>query len=128
MVKFYGLELGVKVSYYCEIVENFVDVYLVEYDVVICMEMLEYVFDFVLVVKVCVIIVKSGGYVFFFIFNRNIKFYLMGIFGVEYLLKFVFKGIYDYGCFIKLLEFIVMIDEVNFFFCDMIGLYMDLFF
>lgn len=90
--------------------------------------MLEYVFDLVFVVLVCVKLVKFGGYVFFFMFNWNLKLYLMGIVGVEYIFKLVLKGIYDYSKFIKLFEFMVMIDYVGLLFWDMIGLYMDLIF
>lgn len=86
IVQFYGLEFGIKVVYYCISVEVFVVEYVGSFDVVICMEMLEYVFDLVFVIKVCMDLVKFGGKVFFFILNCNVKFYLLGIVVVEYVL------------------------------------------
>lgn len=54
VVKLYVLESGIQVDYVQEIVEEYVVKYVGQYDVVICMEMLEYVFDLQLVVRVCV--------------------------------------------------------------------------
>ena len=125
VAKLHGLESGVKVSYHCETAENFADAHPAEYDVVTCMEMLEHVPDPASVVKACATIVKPGGHVFFSTLNRNIKSYLMGILGAEYLLKLVPKGTHDHGRFIKPSELIAMTDEANLFPRDMTGLHMD---
>lgn len=125
VAKLHGLESGVKVSYHCETAENFADAHPAEYDVVTCMEMLEHVPDPASVVKACATLVKPGGHVFFSTLNRNIKSYLMGILGAEYLLKFVPKGTHDHGRFIKPSELIAMTDEANLFPRDMTGLHMD---
>lgn len=53
VVKLYVLESGIQVDYVQEIVEEYAVKYVGQYDVVICMEMLEYVFDSQLVVRVC---------------------------------------------------------------------------
>ena len=125
VAKLHGLESGVKVSYHCETAENFADAHPAEYDVVTCMEMLEHVPDPASVVKACATLVKPGGHVFFSTLNRNIKYYLMGILGAEYLLKLVPKGTHDHGRFIKPSELIAMTDEANLFPRDMTGLHMD---
>ncbi|AIF99083.1 MAG: bifunctional 2-polyprenyl-6-hydroxyphenol methylase/3-demethylubiquinol 3-O-methyltransferase UbiG [Alteromonas sp.] len=125
VAKLHGLESGVKVSYHCETAENFADAHPAEYDVVTCMEMLEHVPDPASVVKACATLVKPGGHVFFSTLNRNIKSYLMGILGAEYLLKLVPKGTHDHGRFIKPSELIAMTDEANLFPRDMTGLHMD---
>ena len=125
VAKLHGLESGVKVSYHCETAENFADAHPAEYDVVTCMEMLEHVPDPASVVKACATLVKPGGHVFFSTLNRNIKSYLMGILGAEYLLKLVPKGTHDHGRFIKPSELIAMTDEANLFPRDMTGLQMD---
>lgn len=125
VAKLHGLESGVKVRYHCETAENFADAHPAEYDVVTCMEMLEHVPDPASVVKACATIVKPGGHVFFSTLNRNIKSYLMGILGAEYLLKLVPKGTHDHGRFIKPSELIAMTDEANLFPRDMTGLHMD---
>ena len=125
VAKLHGLESGVKVSYHCETAENFADAHPAEYDVVTCMEMLEHVPDPASVVKACATLVKPGGHVFFSTLNRNIKSYLMGILGAEYLLKLVPKGTHDHGRFIKPSELIAMTDEANLFPRDMTGLHID---
>ena len=125
VAKLHGLESGVKVSYHCETAEYFADAHPAEYDVVTCMEMLEHVPDPASVVKACATLVKPGGHVFFSTLNRNIKSYLMGILGAEYLLKLVPKGTHDHGRFIKPSELIAMTDEANLFPRDMTGLHMD---
>ena len=125
VAKLHGLESGVKVSYHCETAENFADAHPAEYDVVTCMEMLEHVPDPASVVKACATLVKPGGHVFFSTLNRNIKSYLMGILGAEYLLKLVPKGTHDHGRFIKPSGLIAMTDEANLFPRDMTGLHMD---
>lgn len=125
VAKLHGLESGVKVNYYCETAENFAAAHPAEYDVVTCMEMLEHVPDPASVVKACATLVKPGGHVFFSTLNRNIKSYLMGILGAEYLLKLVPKGTHDHGRFIKPSELISMTDEANLFPRDMTGLHMD---
>ena len=125
VAKLHGLESGVKVSYHCETAENFADAHPAEYDVVTCMEMLEHVPDPASVVKACATLVKPGGHVFFSTLNRNIKSYLMGILGAEYLLKLVPKGTHDHGRFIKPSELIAMTDEANLFPRAMTGLHMD---
>ncbi len=125
VAKLHGLESGVKVSYHCETAENFADVHPAEYDVVTCMEMLEHVPDPASVVIACATLVKPGGHVFCSTLNRNIKSYLMGILGAEYLLKLVPKGTHDHGRFIKPSELIAMTDEANLFPRDMTGLHMD---
>lgn len=93
-------------------VEVYVEVNLYIYDVVICMEMLEYVFDLFFVIQFCVKLVKFGGYVFFLILNCNVKFYLFVIVGVEKLLKIVLEGMYDYNKFICFFEFLKMVDYI----------------
>ena len=89
------------------------------------MEMFVHVPDPASVVKACATLVKPGVHVFFSTLNRNIKSYLMGILGAEYLLKLVPKGTHDHGRFIKPSELIAMTDEANLFPRDMTGLHMD---
>lgn len=126
VVRLYVLESGIQVDYVQEIVEEYVVKYLQQYDVVICMEMLEYVFDLQLVVYVCVWLVKFGGQVFFFIINCNGKVWLMVVVGVEYVMKMVFKGIYDVKKFIKLVELLGWVDQIILKEQYIIGLYYNL--
>ena len=125
IAKLHGLESGINVEYLCVTAESFADSHAGEFDVVTCMEMLEHVPDPASVVRACAKLVKPGGHVFFSTLNRNIKSYLMGIVGAEYLLKLVPKGTHDHSRFIKPSELMQMTDEAGLLPRDMTGLHMD---
>lgn len=125
IAKLHGLESGINVDYYCVTAESFADSHAGEFDVVTCMEMLEHVPDPASVVQACAKLVKPGGHVFFSTLNRNIKSYLMGIVGAEYLLKLVPKGTHDHSRFIKPSELMQMTDDAGLLPRDMTGLHMD---
>lgn len=125
IAKLHGLESGVNVEYHCATAESFADSHAGEFDVVTCMEMLEHVPDPASVVRACAKLVKPGGHVFFSTLNRNIKSYLMGIVGAEYVLKLVPKGTHDHSRFIKPSELMQMTDEAGLLPRDMTGLHMD---
>ncbi|MDO6533825.1 bifunctional 2-polyprenyl-6-hydroxyphenol methylase/3-demethylubiquinol 3-O-methyltransferase UbiG [Alteromonas stellipolaris] len=125
IAKLHGLESGINVDYHCVTAESFADSHAGEFDVVTCMEMLEHVPDPASVVRACAKLVKPGGHVFFSTLNRNIKSYLMGIVGAEYLLKLVPKGTHDHSRFIKPSELMQMTDEAGLLPRDMTGLHMD---
>jgi 2-polyprenyl-6-hydroxyphenyl methylase/3-demethylubiquinone-9 3-methyltransferase len=125
IAKLHGLESGINVDYHCVTAESFADSHAGEFDVVTCMEMLEHVPDPASIVRACAKLVKPGGHVFFSTLNRNIKSYLMGIVGAEYLLKLVPKGTHDHSRFIKPSELMQMTDEAGLLPRDMTGLHMD---
>ena len=125
IAKLHGLESGINVDYHCVTAESFADSHAGEFDVVTCMEMLEHVPDPASVVRACANLVKPGGHVFFSTLNRNIKSYLMGIVGAEYLLKLVPKGTHDHSRFIKPSELMQMTDDAGLLPRDMTGLHMD---
>lgn len=72
-----------------------------EFDIVICMEMLEHVDEPRTVVDDCALLVRPGGAVFFSTINRTIKARLLAIGGAEYVLGLLPKGTHDYDKFIK---------------------------
>ena len=125
VAKLHGLESGVKVDYVCSTAEAFAEANEAKFDVVTCMEMLEHVPDPASVVMACAKLVKPGGHVFFSTLNRNIKSYLMGIVGAEYVLKLVPKGTHDHSKFIKPSELMAMTDQACLLPRDMTGLHMD---
>lgn len=97
IAKLHGLESGVAVDYHCIPAEVFAEEHAGQYDVVTCLEMLEHVPDPASIIAACAKLVKPGGHVFFSTLNRNIKSYLMGIVGAEYVLGLVPKGTHDHG-------------------------------
>ena len=125
VAKLHGLESGIKVDYVCSTAEDYAQENAGKFDVVTCMEMLEHVPDPSSVVKACASLVKPGGHVFFSTLNRNLKSYLMGIVGAEYVLKLVPKGTHDHSKFIKPSELMTMTDQAGLLPRDMTGLHMD---
>lgn len=125
IAKLHGLESGAKVEYVCSTAEDFAAENAGKFDVVTCMEMLEHVPDPASVVSACAALAKPGGHVFFSTLNRNIKSYLMGIVGAEYLLRLVPKGTHDHSKFLKPSELIAMTDDAGLLPRDMTGLHMD---
>lgn len=125
IAKLHGLESGVAVDYHCIPAEVFAEEHAGQYDVVTCLEMLEHVPDPASIIAACAKLVKPGGHVFFSTLNRNIKSYLMGIVGAEYVLGLVPKGTHDHGRFIKPSELMRMTDQADLFARDITGLHMD---
>ena len=95
------LESGQHVDYRRIPVEQLADEMPARFDVVTCMEMLEYVPDPASVVAACATLVKPGGQVFFSTINRNPKSYLFAIVGAEYVLRLLPRGTHDYAKFIR---------------------------
>ena len=77
-----------------------------EFDIVICMEMLEHVPDPASIVTACATLLKPGGHAFFSPLNRNPKSWLMAIIGAEYVLKMLPRGTHDYAKFIRQSELV----------------------
>jgi len=72
-----------------------------QFDVVVCMELLEHVPDPLSVVQSCADLLKPRGHVFFSTLNRNLKSYLFAILGAEYVLKLLPRGLHHYDQFIR---------------------------
>ncbi|RDV27311.1 bifunctional 2-polyprenyl-6-hydroxyphenol methylase/3-demethylubiquinol 3-O-methyltransferase UbiG [Alteromonas aestuariivivens] len=125
VARLHGLESGVDVSYECSTAESFAAQHAGQFDVVTCMEMLEHVPDPGSVVQACAQLVKPGGHVFFSTLNRNIKSYLMGIVGAEYILNLVPKGTHQHERFIKPSELMAMTDQANLLNRHITGLHMS---
>ena len=89
------------------------------------MEMLEHVPDPASIIAACARLVKPGGHVFLSTLNRNVKSWLMGIVGAEYILKLVPKGTHQHARFIKPSELMAMTDKVDLFARNTTGLHMD---
>lgn len=125
VARLHGLESQISVDYVCTTAEEFASQNEHCFDVVTCMEMLEHVPEPASVVHACAKLVKPGGHVFFSTLNRNIKSYLMGIVGAEYILNLVPKGTHQYSRFIKPSELMAMTDDAGLVNKDVTGLHMN---
>ena len=84
-----------------------------QFDVVMCMEMLEHVPDPASVVRACAALVKPGGWVFFSTLNRNPKSFLFAILGAEYLLNLLPRGTHEFAKMIRPSELAGYCRQVN---------------
>lgn len=125
VAKLHSLESQVSVDYHCVAAEAFASQNPGQYDIVTCMEMLEHVPDPASIIKACSTLVKPGGHLFFSTINRNVKSWLMGIVGAEYVLKLVPKGTHQHERFIKPSELMAMTDETDILIRHATGLHMD---
>ena len=122
IAKLHGLESGVPVNYQQITAEEMAEANPATFDVVTCMEMLEHVPDPSSIIKACAKMVKPGGHVFFFFFNRNPKSYLFAILGAEHLLKLVPAGTHDFKKFIRPSELATWIRQAKLHTKDITGL------
>lgn len=97
----HGLESGIKVNYLKISAEALAVQKPIEFNHVVCMEMLEHTPNPKSTVKACAQMVKPGGWVFFSTLNRKPQAYLMAILGAEYILQMLPKGTHDYKAFIR---------------------------
>lgn len=72
-----------------------------QFDIVVCMELLEHVPNPKSIVNACAKLVKPGGKVFLSTLNRTPKSYLFAIIGAEYVMQLLPRGTHDYERFIK---------------------------
>lgn len=126
VVCLYVLESGVKVDYCVQVVEDLVVEQLGSFDVVICMEMFEYVLDLGVIIDVCKCLLKLGGYLFLLIINCIVVVFVVVIVGVEYVVWLLFRGIYYYQEFIKLVELVCWLCEVDLQLVDVSGMVYEL--
>ncbi len=101
IAKLHQVKSNVQIEYFVSSAEDFSEIRFEHYDVVICMEVLEHIPDPISIVQSCSKLVKPGGWVFFSTFNRNIKSFLFGIIGAEYILNLLPCGTHSYDSFIK---------------------------
>lgn len=101
VARLHQLESKLKIEYLNTSVEQLAQERPHQFDVVICMEMLEHVPDPLSVVKACSSLAKPGAHLFFSTINRNPKAYLLAILAAEYFLKLLPRGTHDYAKFIR---------------------------
>lgn len=91
---------GLTIDYRCMAVEDLAMQESGQYDVVVCMEMLEHVPDPSAVIRACAALLKSGGKLFLSTLNRNAKSYIQAIVAAEYVLRMLPRGTHDFRKFI----------------------------
>lgn len=91
---------GLLIDYRCMAVEELAAQEYGQYDVVVCMEMLEHVPDPESIIRACTALLKPNGHLFLSTLNRNAKSYTQAILAAEYVLRILPKGTHDFYKFI----------------------------
>jgi len=72
-----------------------------EFDVILCMEVVEHVSNISLFIQKCSSLVKKNGVIFISTINKNLKSYAFAILGAEYILRWLPIGTHDWNKFLK---------------------------
>jgi 2-polyprenyl-6-hydroxyphenyl methylase/3-demethylubiquinone-9 3-methyltransferase len=98
-----------------------------EYDIVLCMEVIEHVDEPQKLLQDCVNLVKPGGLVFLAIINKTLKSLLLAKIAAEYILKLVPPGTHDWQKFIDPSDISDMMQSLNAELLDIKGMKLDIF-
>lgn len=101
IAKLHRLESGLSIDYEKVSAEELADREPEQYDIVICMEMLEHIPDPQSILNATARLVKPTGSVFFSTLNRNPKSFILGIVAAEYILRLLPRGTHEYARFIR---------------------------
>ena len=71
-----------------------------EYDVILCMEVVEHVSNIDLFIQKCSALIKKNGIIFISTINKNLKSYAFAILGAEYILRWLPIGTHDWNKFL----------------------------
>lgn len=107
----YAKEKNIRVNYLKSTIEELES--RAQYDVVICLEVIEHVDNVQQFLVNLVERVKPGGIAIISTINRTKKAYLLGIIAAEYILGWVPKNTHDYSKFLKPSEIYEMLENTN---------------
>ena len=102
VAKFHAEQMNLKINYLCATPEKLNE----QFDVILCLEIIEHVADVDLFIKSCAKLLKKDGVIFFATLNRTAKSFLFAIVGAEYILNWLPKGTHDWNKFLKPSEII----------------------
>ena len=71
-----------------------------EFDVILCMEVVEHISDINLFIEKCSGLIKKNGIIFISTINKNLKSYAFAILGAEYILRWLPIGTHDWNKFL----------------------------
>ena len=97
VAKFHAEQMNLKINYLCATPEKLDE----QFDVILCLEIIEHVADVDLFIKSCAKLLKKNGIIFFATLNRTAKSFLFAIVGAEYILNWLPKGTHDWNKFLK---------------------------
>jgi len=93
------------------------------FDCITCMELLEHVSDFSLVIHHAARLIKTDGYLFLSTLNRTVKAYLTAIVAAEYILSLLPRQTHDFSQFIRPSELARALRDEGFEIINMSGMH-----
>lgn len=97
-----------------------------KYDVVLCLEIIEHVYDAQMFIDAASRLMKDDGIMIISTINRTVTSYLEAILAAEYILSLVPKGTHEFSKFLKPSEIATMIRKHNLHIQEAIGFGIDL--
>jgi 2-polyprenyl-6-hydroxyphenyl methylase/3-demethylubiquinone-9 3-methyltransferase len=102
VAKLHLYESGLNIDYKClDLGQLSAEYSLEQFDIVVCMEMLEHVDDPLTIISQIAKLLKPNGLAFFSTLNRTFKSYLFGVLIAEYMFKLLPKNTHEFKKFIK---------------------------
>ena len=98
VAKLHSKKMGLNIKYICCAPENLNKKD--EFDVILNLEVIEHVSNVNLFIKNCSNLVKKKGIMFVATLNKNLKSYIFGIVGAEYILRWLPIGTHDWDKFL----------------------------
>ena len=123
VAKFHAEQMDLKINYLATTPENLNE----QFDVILCLEIIEHVADVDLFIQSCAKLLKKNGIIFFATLNRTAKSFLFAIVGAEYILNWLPKGTHDWNKFLKPSEIILTALKYQLEFKEKIGFKFNIF-
>jgi 2-polyprenyl-6-hydroxyphenyl methylase/3-demethylubiquinone-9 3-methyltransferase len=123
VAKFHAEQMDLKINYLATTPENLNE----QFDVILCLEIIEHVADVDLFIQSCAKLLKKNGIIFFATLNRTAKSFLFAIIGAEYILNWLPKGTHDWNKFLKPSEVILTALKYQLEFKEKIGFKFNIF-
>ncbi|MFN8694185.1 MAG: bifunctional 2-polyprenyl-6-hydroxyphenol methylase/3-demethylubiquinol 3-O-methyltransferase UbiG [Holosporales bacterium] len=98
--KIHGQQAGLTIDYRCMAAENLADTG-AQFDVILCLEVVEHVADPLLLVRSIAALLKPGGLLVMATLNRTPQSFALVIVGAEYVLRWLPRGTHQWSKFIK---------------------------
>ena len=125
VAKLHSKEMNLNINYICCSSENLnlKD----EFDVILNMEVIEHVSNVNLFIQNCSKLIKKKGIMFVATLNKNLKSYLFGIVGAEYILRWLPIGTHDWDKFLTPQDLEDIVCSNNFLLDETIGMKFNIF-
>ena len=125
VAKIHSKEMNLNINYICCSPEN-LDLKN-KFDVILNMEVIEHVSNVNLFIKNCSKLIKKNGIMFVATLNKNLKSYMFGIVGAEYILRWLPIGTHDWDKFLTPQNLEKIVCNNNFLADETVGIKFNLF-